>query len=43
MDIAVELDESTEIVDLGNATQETRQIWFGTQPDSQFGLGWFRG
>jgi len=32
-----------EVVDLGDAGVETRQVWFGTVPDSQFGLGWFRG
>lgn len=43
MDIAIDWNESVEMVDLGDATQETRQVWFGTQPDSTFGLGWFRG
>ncbi|WP_280178333.1 hypothetical protein [Steroidobacter agaridevorans] len=30
-----------ELVDLGNATLETKQIWFGQLPDAQFGLGFF--
>lgn len=36
-------DESRplDVVDLGDATVETKQVWFGNQPDSQFGLGWF--
>jgi hypothetical protein len=34
--------EIVEIVDLGDATVETKQIWFGTIPDSVFGLGFFR-
>ena len=43
MDIAIDREESVEIVDLGDATQETKQVWFGMQPDSQFGLGFLRG
>lgn len=31
-----------ELVDLGDASVETRQVWFGQLPDSQFGLGFFR-
>jgi hypothetical protein len=40
----VTTDESLpiELVDLGDATVETKQIWFGTIPDSVFGLGFFR-
>lgn len=38
------IDEScpVELVDLGDATVETRQVWFGTLPDNAFGLGFFR-
>lgn len=35
--------DELEIVDLGDATVETRQVWFGQLPDSVFGLGFFRG
>jgi hypothetical protein len=31
-----------DLVDLGDASIETRQVWFGTLPDSVFGLGFFR-
>ncbi len=30
-----------ELCDLGDATVETRQIWFGPVPDNQFQLGAF--
>jgi len=32
-----------DLVDLGDASVETKQVWFGPQPDSEFGLGFFRG
>jgi hypothetical protein len=40
----VPTDESgpLELVDLGDATVETKQVWFGAVPDSVFGLGFFR-
>lgn len=31
-----------DLVDLGDASIETRQVWFGMLPDSVFGLGFFR-
>lgn len=46
--VVVELVESAapvepvELTDLGDASVETRQVWFGQLPDSQFGLGFFR-
>jgi len=49
MDISIDeiclIDESAplDVVDLGDGAVETKQIWFGNLPDSQFGLGRFRG
>jgi hypothetical protein len=38
----LELVELVDVVDLGDAATTTKQIWFGTLPDSEFGLGFFR-
>lgn len=32
-----------DLVDLGDATVETKQVWFGMLPDNEFGLGFYRG
>jgi len=34
---------SIDLVDLGDASVETRQVWFGWLPDNEFGLGFYRG
>lgn len=41
--MVVATDESglLELIDLGDAGLETKQVWFGQLPDSQFGLGFF--
>ena len=38
----VEPVEFVELADLGDASVETKQVWFGQLPDNQFGLGFFR-
>jgi hypothetical protein len=41
--MSIPTDESKlDVVDLGDATLETKQVWFGQLPDSAFGLGFFR-
>lgn len=34
-------EERVELVDLGDAMEETRQpFWYPRYPDSEFGFGW---
>lgn len=42
MNASTDRIDGLDIEDLGDAAVETRQVWFGTQPDSMFGLGFIR-
>lgn len=34
-----EHSQQLQMIDLGDAMSETRQVWLGSLPDSYFGLG----